>query len=180
MSSRTEGIAAIATALLAFAVAGVVGGNGFIAAFVAGLCFGSIVGHKCTFLHEFAEEEGLLLTLLTFFLLGSALLPEVLTGVTGRTVLFALAALTVLRMVPVGLALVRSGLDVRAVAFVGWFGPRGLATILFLLLIVGDLDMTGRETITTVALTTVMLSILLHGVTASPLADRFPGSGGDA
>ena len=100
------------------------------------------------------------------------MLPEALGHVTPRFVVFALLSLTLLRMIPVGLALVGTKSGAVTSAFLGWFGPRGLATILFVLLIVEDLDMAGKESINTAALITVAFSILLHGLTAGPLSRR--------
>ena len=164
---------ALALAFLAFSLAEVVHGNGFIAAFTAGLTFGHCLGGKCSFLYEFAEAEGLFLILTAFFVFGSGMLPEALGHVTPRFVVFALLSLTVLRMIPVGLALAGTKSGPATSAFLGWFGPRGLATILFVLLIVEDLDMAGKDSINTAALVTVALSILLHGLTAGPLSRRY-------
>ncbi|MGI9625677.1 MAG: cation:proton antiporter [Longimicrobiales bacterium] len=176
MAAQAEGIVALALAFLAFAFAELIHGNGFIAAFVAGLIFGNTLRKRCEFLYEFAEAEGLILILTTFFVFGSSMLPQALGHVTLVVVAFGLLCLTVLRMVPVGLALLGTGVGFKKGAFLGWFGPRGLATILFVLLIVEELEMAGRESIVTAAVTTVALSILLHGITSGPLSRRFGAS----
>ena len=90
-----------------------------------------------------------------------------------RDVLFAVLALTVLRMAPVALALTRSGLDRATVAFVGWFGPRGLASVVFGLIAVDSLAPEESRVVLAAVTVTVALSVLLHGVSASPLASRY-------
>ena len=87
--------------------------------------------------------------------------------------MFAVLALTVVRMVPVALALLGSGLDRTTVAFVGWFGPRGLASVVFTLIAVDTLDPTDARRVLSAVTVTVVLSVLLHGVTASPFAARY-------
>ncbi|MEK8016913.1 MAG: sodium:proton antiporter [Candidatus Parabeggiatoa sp.] len=159
-------LSVIALAFLAYFGAELIGGNGFIAAFTAGLTFGNITTDQCDCLYEFAESEGQLLNLLVFLFFGALMLPIVMTGTTWWIVLFCLLSLTVVRMIPVSLSLLGKHLRPETQAFVGWFGPRGLASILFVLLVVEDVP--GSETIMMVVLTTVVLSIFLHGVTANP------------
>ncbi len=90
-----------------------------------------------------------------------------------RDLVFAVLALTVVRMVPVGLALVGSGFDRATVAFVGWFGPRGLASVVFGLIAVDSMDPAAAQVVLGVVVVTVALSVLAHGVSASPLAHRY-------
>jgi NhaP-type Na+/H+ or K+/H+ antiporter len=169
-AESAEGILVLAIAFLAFTSAELIGGNGFISAFVAGLGFGNTLARKYQFLYEFAESEGLLLILSTFFVFGSAMLPAALSQMSLLYVVLALLSLTVLRMLPVALSLLGSGVRPVTVGFLGWFGPRGLASVLFVLLILEELEMEGGETIFTAVVTTVTLSIVLHGVTAAPAA----------
>ncbi len=166
-------IVGLGLALLAFGAAEVVGGNGFIAAFVAGLTLGNTARGVCECLYDFGEAEGQLLTLLVFLVFGAAMLPEALPLATGAAVLYALLSLTVVRMVPVALALVGTGLRPASVAFLGWFGPRGLASILFALLVVEEGRLTSGPFLLTVVALTVLASTLLHGLTAYPLARRY-------
>ena len=173
MSTAFEGMAVLGLALLSFALAEEVGGNGFIAAFTAGLVFGNTVRNPCTFLFEFMETEGQLLMLLTFLVFGAAMLPLGLDHLDWRVVSFALLSLTVIRMVPVALSLAGSGVRAPTVAFLGWFGPRGLASILFALLIVERAGIRHGEEILVAAIVTVGLSALLHGVSAAPLARAY-------
>ena len=170
MTGDFTGPAALALALAAYSLAELAGGNGFIGAFAGGLTFGAMVRDHCRQLFEFAEAEGQLLTLMTFLLFGAVMLPEAMGGFDARVVLYALLSLTVIRMVPVALSLLGTGVHWRTVGFLGWFGPRGLASLLFALLV---LDGSGSEvthTIMSVAVFTVALSTLLHGLTASPAA----------
>ena len=174
-TEESEGIIALALAFVAFASAEAVHGNGFIAAFVAGLTFGNTLRFKCKFLYEFAETEGQILILLTFFVFGSVMMPVALAHVTFVHVVFALLALTVIRMLPVTLALLGSGVRPVTSAFLGWFGPRGLASVLFVLLILEESEIAHKDELFTVTILTVMLSILLHGVTAGPAARWYGG-----
>ncbi len=166
-------LAVLALALFAYATADVAGTNGFIAAFVAGMAFGTVHRHADEAVLHFTEESGTLLSLLVWFGFGAVMLVPGLEDVNWRDVVFALLALTVVRMAPTALALTGSGLDRTTVAFVGWFGPRGLATIVFGLIAVDSLA-PEQSTVALASITlTVALSVLLHGVTASPLAARY-------
>jgi len=166
-------IAGLGLALLAFGAAESVGGNGFIAAFVAGLTLGNTARGVCECLYEFGEAEGQLLTLLVFFAFGAAMLPEALPHITGSAVLYALLSLTVVRMVPVALSLLGTGLRPASIAFLGWFGPRGLASILFALLVVEEGSLESGPFLLSVVALTVLGSTFLHGVTAYPIARRY-------
>ena len=168
-----QGIAILALAGLCYVVAEMVGGNGFIAAFVGGMVFGASVRHECTFLFEFMETEGQLLMLITFFVFGAALLPAGLALAEPRYFVYALLSLTVIRMLPIALSLAGSRLRLPSFLFLGWFGPRGLASILFVLLILEKSEATHKAEILSVTVITVALSILLHGVSAAPLARRY-------
>ena len=149
------------------------GTNGFIAAFVAGMAFGALDrGEDVTDL-RFTEEGGTLLSLLVWFMFGAVMLGPGLADVGWRTVVFALLALSVVRMVPVALALLGSGLDRATVGFVGWFGPRGLASVVFGLIAVDTLAPAEATVVLGTVTLTVALSVLLHGVSASPLAARY-------
>ena len=166
-------LSALGLAVLAFAAAELVGGNGFIAAFCAGLTVGNSARAICTCLYEFAEAEGQLLTLFVFMIFGGVLLPTVLDGWQRSIVVYAVLSLTAIRMIPVAVSLIGAKLQRETVLFLGWFGPRGLATILFALLVLESSSLAERETILLIAMTTVLLSIFAHGITAYPLANRY-------
>ena len=170
MAETYEGPAVLGVALLGFASAEIIGGNGFIAAFVAGLVFGNQVRARCRFLFEFAEAEGQLLTLLTFLIFGAAILPEAFGRVGPAVLLYAALSLTAVRIIPIAVSLVGSGVRLTTVGFLAWFGPRGLASILFALFVLEESNMPGSETILVVVIVTVAFSILAHGLTAAPAA----------
>lgn len=166
-------LAAFGLAVAAFTVALAVEGNGFISAFVAGLAFGAALDRSRTDLDQSAELPelgGELLGLVVWFLFGATLVPVAISALDGSMVLYAVASLTVLRMVPVAIALVRSGLDRDSVLFVAWFGPRGLASVVFAVLALEELG--EGNTVTDRAIgamvITILLSVVLQGVTAGP------------
>jgi NhaP-type Na+/H+ or K+/H+ antiporter len=163
-----EGVGAIALAGASYLAASAVGGNGFIAAFVAGLCFGHVVQGRCKFVYEFTESEGLLLTWSAFFLLGLALLPEALHDLSWPAVAVILTSLFVVRPVAIWISLMGTDASPITRLFFGWFGPRGLATALFALLVVPEIDHELAEPILALAINAVWISALLHGLTALP------------
>lgn len=175
MSESAEGMIALGLAFGAFAMAEFVHGNGFIAAFVAGLTFGNTLQQKCKFLYEFAESEGQILILLTFAAFGAAMIPQALDVANIANVVFAVLALTVLRMLPIHLSLIGTGVQPVTSAFLGWFGPRGLASILFVLLILEETDLENESMLFAVVIITVALSVVAHGMSAGPAA-RWYGS----
>jgi len=173
VSEAFMGIGILSFSLLTFVVAEMVGGNGFIAAFISGMVFGNTIRHPCTFLFEFMETEGQLLMLITFLVFGAVLLPEGLEHLTPTIFLYAVLSLTVIRMVPIGLSLLGTGVKLPTQLFLGWFGPRGLASILFVLLILEESEIAHKDELLTITIVTVGLSALLHGITAAPLAKLY-------
>ena len=121
-------------------------------------------------IHEFAEAEGQQLALFIFLMLGLILIPVTLPYWDIRAYIYAILSLTVIRMIPVALSLIGSRLDWPSVGFIGWFGPRGIASILYLLIVVGRIGKSGYEYMLSVIVLTVLLSVFLHGVSAVPLA----------
>lgn len=166
------GIGVLALALLTYTAAVGVGGNGFVAAFCGGLAFGASAGSRAKSELVFLEQVSSLVSMLVWAVFGAVTVAIVLDRVTVLTVVYAVLSLTVVRMVPVALSLIGSGLDRRTVLFVGWFGPRGLASIVFALL---ALDALGPEADGAVAIiaVTILLSVLAHGLSATPLATRY-------
>ncbi len=168
-------IATLALALIAFLVATELGGNPFVAAFIGGLGFGAATRTEAAEAVEFTELLGSLLSLTLWFVFGAGFLLPAFQQLDLRIALYAIASLTVVRMVPVAIALVGSGQDRATTAFIGWFGPRGLASVVFALLAVEDLGATDPRVMTavnTIAIT-IAFSIVAHGVTAGPLATRY-------
>ena len=163
-------IAFLAMAILTFLIADSLGGSGFIAAFIGGLALGYIVKDAGKILIDFSEAEGQLLNLAVFFLLGIVVLP-LLYNITWQILLYAVLSLTVIRMLPVAISLIGTKLGTDSVLFIGWFGPRGLASIVLALLALDELKVfPGDTTFITVVFVTVLLSVFAHGLTASPLS----------
>ncbi len=167
-SETFEGIGAIALAITAYLGATQIGGNGFIAAFAAGLCFGNVVKGRCKFVFEFMESEGQILTWGAFFLLGLALVPEALGHLSLPMLALILTSLFVVRPVAIWVSLAGTDASNTTRLFFGWFGPRGLATALFALLIVQKFDLDLAEPILALAINTMWISALLHGLSAAP------------
>ncbi len=166
-------LASLGLALLAYGGSLQVDGNGFVAAFVAGMCFGSVVRDNLEEIVLFAERAGGLLGLLVWLLFGAVMVVPGFEAAPWQDYVFAVLALTVLRMVPVALSLIGSGLDRATVALVGWFGPRGLASVVFGLIAYDSLDHQAAHDVLGLVVVTVTLSVLLHGLTAGPLASRY-------
>ena len=165
-----EGIGAIALAGSAYLAATLVDGNGFIAAFVAGLAFGYVVRGRCAFIYDFTDGEGKLLSWGAFFLLGLTLVPDAIQRLSWPILALILTSLFVIRPLAIWLSLAGTGLPARTRLFFGWFGPRGLATALFALLIAEKTDPDYADAILMIAINTVWISALLHGMTAAPAA----------
>ena len=167
-------IVPVAGAALAYGIATALDGSGFIAAFVAGMVFGAL--HRPSEGDEVAEltdELGELLAAVTLLVFGAVLLWPALEDPSWEVVLYAVASLTIVRMVPVAIAMLGTGARRPTVAFLGWFGPRGLASIVFVLIVIQEADLPHTATIAQTTYVTVGLSVLLHGVTAAPLARRY-------
>ena len=168
----------IPVAFAAFTVAELVGGNGFLSAFVAGSVAGARSKEIKASARKFGEAEGHLLILAVFFLLGAVLTPSFVdathwSGIWGMPLVYGLLSLTVVRMLPVAVALWGTGLRPSSVLFIGWFGPRGTASVIYLLLAGTTYGLPQAEAIAPYVLATVLLSVLLHGVSAAPLSRRF-------
>jgi NhaP-type Na+/H+ or K+/H+ antiporter len=163
----------IAGAGLAYGVASALGGSGFIAAFLAGAIFGSLVADESERASRLNEEIGGLLGGVTLLMFGAVLLGPTLEHVTWAMALYAVLSLTVVRMLPVALAMLGSAAKWQTVAFLGWFGPRGLASIVFAVIAVQEHHLAGAATIVRAAYLTIGLSVFAHGISAAPLAKRY-------
>jgi NhaP-type Na+/H+ or K+/H+ antiporter len=171
LTDELGGPAALTLALLAYAVCLLVDGNGFVAAFVCGLVFGNVAGRGGAKEVYFVDQLGSLAGMVSWLFFGALAVPVIGGWVTWQTVCYAALSLTVLRMLPVAMALVGAELQPRDVLFIGWFGPRGLASVVFALLTFEGLGAAGRELVAVIALT-VTASVVLHGVTAGRLTGR--------
>jgi NhaP-type Na+/H+ or K+/H+ antiporter len=168
MSKAWSGIAVIALAVTAFVLSDAGGGSGFIAAFVGGLAFGEMTRGKMKTDEFLAANLGLGLTQVSFLAFGALLLGPLLGQVTWQVVVMAVLSLTIARIGPVAISMIGQKLRPPTLLYMGWFGPRGLATIVFAALVVKDADLPGTSTITLVATAVVGLSVLLHGLMAYP------------
>jgi NhaP-type Na+/H+ or K+/H+ antiporter len=162
----------VAGAALAYGIAAALGGSGFIAAFLAGMLFGGL-GHEPDETFRFSEGLGGSLDGLTFLAFGAVLLGPALADLNWRIVIYAALSLTVVRMLPVALALLGTGARKPTTAFVGWFGPRGLASIVFAVIVVQESRLPHVQTILLTTYATVGLSVFAHGISAAPLTDRY-------
>ncbi len=161
-------------ALLCFATAQASGGSGFIACFVGGLTAGALARRPKDQLLRAAEGIGDTLALVTWVAFGAAVVARASQGLSWQVALYAVLSLTLVRMVPVLICLAGTGLRVDAKLFIGWFGPRGLASIVFIIIVLED-HLPGGETLAMTVVCTVILSILAHGLSANPLAAAFGG-----
>jgi sodium/hydrogen antiporter len=163
----------IAGAGLAYGIAVALGGSGFIAAFLAGAIFGALVSEESELASRLNEELGGLLGGITFLFFGAALLGPELQHISWQIALYAVLSLTLVRMLPVAIAMIRSGARMPTVGFLGWFGPRGLASIVFAVIVVEEAHLPGTATILATTYVTIGLSVIAHGITAAPLASRY-------
>ena len=177
-TASTTALGVTALALVAYAACIEAGGNGFVAAFVAGLAYGTVTRHADEAALEFTHESGQLLSMVVWFLFGAVMLPA-LAEATWHDIVFALVALTVARMVPVALALLGTGFDRATIVVLGWFGPRGLASVVFALLAYESLAPGDGLRVVTVITATVLFSVVLHGASAAPVGKRYGATHSD-
>ena len=166
-------ILSVASALLAAGVATALGGSIFIAAFTGGFLFGALrrdTGGEVTYL---VDEGGELFNAVTFIVFGAVILGPLLDEVTWQIVLYAVLSLTIVRMLPVALAMLGTGARRPTLAFLGWFGPRGLASIVFAIILLDDTKLPHLRTLLLAITVTIALSVYAHGLTARPLTERY-------
>jgi sodium/hydrogen antiporter len=171
-SEDLAGPGVLALALAAYAGTLWLGGNGFVAAFVAGLAFGNFAGRGGAKEVFYVEQTAGLVSLVTWLIFGAVAVPTVFEHTDWQVIGYAILSLTVVRMLPVALALVGSGLSKPTVSFIGWFGPRGLASIIFAVIALEDLHAEADQAVAVIGMT-VLLSVLAHGLSAKPLATRY-------
>jgi sodium/hydrogen antiporter len=172
-SGGAEQLAILGLALAAYAGSVAIGGNGFIAAFTGGIVFRAVSRSRFVEPTEFTETFGTFLSLLVWVIFGALLVSTVLSNMTGwRPILYAILSLTVIRMAPVALALRGVGLRRDTVALMGWFGPRGLASVVFTLMALERFQEASRpvDTLIAAATWTILLSVVAHGLSAMPLS----------
>jgi len=167
-----QGIAIVAIAIMAFVVADELGGNGYMSAFCAGMFFNADSKKTLERGQEFGEFLSQPLALFVFFVFGATILPHYIEFITVPVVIFSFLSLTVLRMIPVIISLIGTKIPMREQVFMAWFGPRGIASILYFLLMVNNVpELKDQNTIWATVILTVALSIFFHGVSAVPYAN---------
>jgi NhaP-type Na+/H+ or K+/H+ antiporter len=176
MQPTFQRLVAGSLAVLAYTVAEQFHGNGFIAAYCAGLFLGTQTHEVRERIQEFGEAEGQQMSLFVFLLFGLAMVPAMVDYWDVWGLCYAILSLTVIRMVPVALCLLDTGLDTRTVWILAWFGPRGIASVLYSLMAIGKIGVTGYEREFAVISLTILLSIFLHGVSAVPLTFSYSRS----
>ena len=157
-----------ALAVACFAIAQWLGGSGFIACFVGGMLFGARSGHGVHKRLLEAESVGDTLALLTWVAFGALVVGQGLDSLTWQSVCYAVLSLTVIRILPVFIVLTGLGLGTAEKIFIGWFGPRGLASIVFAVIVINQ-KLPGGSVVIDTAVVTIILSVLLHGLSANPL-----------
>ena len=181
-SGVSEQIAILALAFLAYEGAVAIGGNGFIAGFAGGILFGAATRGRLAKPVQFTETLGMSASFLVWSIFGALFVGDLLThDLSVQPIVYAILSLTVIRMVPVAIALIGTHLRPTTVAFMGWFGPRGLASVVFTLLALQEIEHSGGGGMLVQTVTwTILLSVVLHGISAPPLAARYGASIGKA
>ena len=174
-SRATEQIGTFALALATYFGAVALGGNGFIAAFIGGLCFSYVTRHREHYAVELTESIGTLFALFVWTTFGSLLVIPLFTAFDLLALIYAILSLTVIRMIPVALSLIGTHFRTDTKILMGWFGPRGLASVVFTLIAFESFHEVARphESLFAIAGWTIFLSVLLHGFSAMPLASWY-------
>jgi NhaP-type Na+/H+ or K+/H+ antiporter len=168
ISKSWKTVVIIALAFCCFTMAQLAGGSGFIACFTGGLLYSLINRNYKHDLLEKAEGAGDSLSMLTWIIFGSVVVTSNLQYFTWNVIVYALLSLTIIRIIPVLISLIHTGIPLKEKLFTGWFGPRGLASIVFAIIIF-DIGLPHKETIILTAVCTILLSVILHGFTANPI-----------
>ena len=176
-------IPVVMLAITCFALAQTLHGSGYIAAFVGGILFGFIARKDTHKLVMAAEGVGETLAMMTWIVFGAAVIGQSFEFFTWQVVLYAVLSLTIVRMLPMFVSLTGTGETTESKLFLGWFGPRGLASLVFAIIVLNT-DLPGTKLMATVVVCTVFLSAIVHGVTANPMASALAAKvarrGGDA
>jgi NhaP-type Na+/H+ or K+/H+ antiporter len=162
-----------AAAVFASGLAVGFGGSTFIAAFVGGLLFGALRKDSGGDVSHFLEQGSELLNAATFVVFGAAVLGPALHHLGWRVFMYTLLSLTVVRMVPVAIAMVGTRAERPTVVFLGWSGPRGLASIVFGVLVANEANLPHEQDILVAIALTVAVSVFAHGLSAGPLTERY-------
>jgi NhaP-type Na+/H+ or K+/H+ antiporter len=178
----SDELAVLLLALVSYGGAVALGGNGFVSSFFAGLVFGAVTGHRVSRATEYTETTGLFMSYAVWALFGAALVGPLLQGGWhANAFAYAVLSLTLVRMLPVALSLIGAHTGTATTLFIGWFGPRGLASVVFLILAAHELHLGAEGASSTLAETiiwTILLSVVLHGLTAGPFSRWFGARAG--
>lgn len=172
-----KNLSPVSLAILTYYVAEHVGGNGFIAAFVAGAFFGNFSKLMDEKTETFLESEGEVLILISFLVYGITFIPATIEYWNVEVVIYSLLSLTLFRMLPVALSLIGLKLSLSTKLFIGWFGPRGIASILYVMTVAHKIESVDvSNTLFSVITLTILMSIILHGLSAKPLVNLYTKS----
>ena len=166
-------IAVVTVPVVAYVVADELGGSGFIATFVGGLIFGRLLLASYPDIANFAEDLAEVATMVAFMVFGGLILQPRVGDFTWEILLYGLLSLTLVRMLPVAISMIGTHLRPPTILYMGWFGPRGLASLIFATVVLEEVDIPGTELMVTIVTLTVALSILLHGITAYAGSNRY-------
>lgn len=175
-SGAATQLAILGLALVSYFASLAIGGNGFIAAFIGGIVFRAATRNRFIEPTEFTETFGSFLSLLVWGIFGAVLVSAALRFDAGwQPILYAILSLTIIRMVPVALAMLGAGLRRDTVALMGWFGPRGLASVVFTLMAFEHFTHASRpvDVLLSAATWTILFSVLAHGLSAMPLSSWY-------
>jgi NhaP-type Na+/H+ or K+/H+ antiporter len=174
MSRIYQKISSLVLIFVVYGIAEVIGGNGFIAAFTLGLVSSNVSSPEETEdLYEHAEIQVTMLMMLTFMIFGAVLLPPAIESISPSIVLYAILSLSLVRIIPVAISFIGAKVEPITTLFVGWFGPRGVASILYIFIVLESESLPGLELIYAVVMVTVLFSIFAHGITAAPAAKHY-------
>jgi NhaP-type Na+/H+ or K+/H+ antiporter len=174
MSSIYQKISSLVLILVVYGIAEVIGGNGFIAAFTLGLVSSNVSSPEETEdLFEHAEIPVTILMLLTFMIFGAVMLPPAIESINPSIVFYAIISLSLVRIVPVAISFFKAKVQPITTLFIGWFGPRGIASILYIFIVLEFESLPGLDLIYATVMVTVLFSIFAHGITAAPAANRY-------
>jgi len=166
-------IAVVTVPVVAYVVADELGGSGFIATFVGGLIFGRLLLKSYPDIANFAEDVAEVATMVAFMVFGALILQPRVGDFTWEILLYGLLSLTLVRMLPVAISMIGTHLRPPTILYMGWFGPRGLASLIFATVVLEEVDIPGTDLMVTIVTLTVALSILLHGITAYAGSNRY-------
>ncbi|MCG8580398.1 MAG: sodium:proton antiporter [Bacteroidales bacterium] len=162
----------ILMSLFSFAIAQTLGGSGFIACFTGGIMFNISFKHNKKAYLEGSEGLSKILNAVVWFVFGCVITGWIVHRLTCDIVLYAVLSLTAIRMIPVLLSLFNFPISFYAKLFTAWFGPRGLASIVFAVMVFEE-QLPHGDTIVEITLVTILLSVFAHGISANPMARAF-------